>query len=297
MITIYDGSSIEKIIENINEGKMVMKIPDEIYHDPLCPGISRSQLNKFAISPADYITYLSEPKETTEAMEFGEYYHEAIIFPDEFDKKATALPEIKGVRGNTKSQQIEAIKKDNPGKIYMDADWLDTIKKMRSFLFADKDIRKIFESDVKEIAFFFKYEELLLKCKVDSLLTQKQDSFVIFDLKSTQKGGALSENFKRNLYDRNQRLYAQVALYSMCVTSALGLGYRPDFRFIVQEKKAPFNFAQFILSEKYVDFAVEMVLNDIENLAICKKANRFPGYKKDVQEIDLPRWLEGLSYE
>lgn len=278
------------------DGKRIFKMSDELYHSPDCPGLTRSKLKEFAIAPANYVASLYLSKKDSPAMAFGRHFHTALLEPENWKKLAIVEPEFKGVKGNTIASQRKAFQLEKPDNIIVDKDDFDLINKLSKVFHESKTKKRLFEnwkSTFREVCFFHSMaNENFLKVKPDILLLSEVNRPIIFDIKTSAKGGGSLDGFSYRIRDTREGLYTQAALYPLVVQSALGLDERPRFIFINIEKEPPYLISDFEMTDIYIDWALEKVTNQLDDFVFCKKNDNWPGYPDQTQIIEMPKYLK-----
>ena len=89
---------------------------------------------------------------------------------------------------------------------------------------------------------------------------------------------------------RQWRYGVQAAWYSWGLEQATGI--RPSqFIFIAVEKKAPYAVACYAADEEMIQLGMETAMRDLQRIAECRTAERWPGYSDQIEMISLPNWL------
>lgn len=287
-------SSLDELNSLLDQGFRVFDMPDNLYHSRECRGISRSQLNKFAKSPQKLIaSQKSEDSEDSEAMRFGRIFHEAVLHPLNYAQNLITLPEFKGIKGNTKQQQFDSFQALHPDKILATEEEQKLIEAMRKKLMRNETFVRVTSNPncYREIAFFHKFENSWVRCKCD-LIVYEHNIASIYDLKTCKENGASEHEFLKAIYNEDARLYAQDALYSFVVASALGIDIKPTFSFIAIEKVEPFETATFYLDEESRNLSTDKVMHELDLYDACKKLDRWPSYPTQPQKLSLPNFIK-----
>lgn len=294
MLEVKQINSINELLELEKKGELegLYKISDEIYFDNKCPGISRSMLNNFAISPRYYkINEIDNQKAPTEAMEFGKAFHAAMEDFSNFRETYEIVPEFKGVRGNTKAQQLEKWKLET-GKLPIEKDELVRIDLMKDQIKTNKNYQLLFDGALHEITFFAKdkLNGILLKGKVDLCKYDEENNYLLIgDYKTCQPLFLSNEKKIQNeiLYGTS-RLFYQYSFYRYLGSL---LGYASDFAFIFIEKDIPFGMRIINLEHEFYSYGLEKMFTELADFAECKKYDTWPDYETNLT-ISLPTFLK-----
>jgi len=289
---IYKIVSIDDLIPILSDKNGgLFDMPDEMYHSKDCPGMSRSSLNEFAKSGEHYQYSRIRPREATDAMKLGSAFHISILQPQNLQLMVGVLPKFKGVKGNTIASQTDAYLAGRSDRMYITKDQLDTLQRMTMSIATHPLIKELRACQHIEVAAFAKDPASgeLLKCKPDAFCISN-NKIKVYDLKSTRKGGGTYHEFLRQVTNKDSRLYIQAAMYSYVLKLVTGLDI-DSFKFVVVEKDPPYPVSCFELSSDFLDFAYDEMTANLEDFAICKKRNIWPGYPTGTQVINLPRWM------
>lgn len=295
MIDIRQAISITDLKIQLSQGHMIYDMGDHIYHNKECPGITRSMLNEFAKAPIDFIHGQKNPsqKKQTDEMIFGTNFHHASLFPKTFRENHVVIPKLKGVRGNTIADQLAKIESENPNKILIEQEDLDRIYEMHDSLTRHRSFTDYFlnKDSYRETTFFHDHKGILFRVKPDIAIIPQSGSVKLIDIKTCKKGGAEKHEFSKYLYGEG-RLYAQAALYSICVASALKLDHQPEFIFLAIEKEPPYKIATHKLSDEYFQWACDKILYEMDYFKECALQDKWPSYPDEIQSIELPYFLK-----
>jgi len=298
--TIEDLIKMEK--EGILEG-LFRDIPEEIYHDPRCPGFSRSDLIQVNRSFEHYLCS-KENKESSPAQEFGTAFHSLILEPELFDENNYSEDEIPKMEvlkfGRTKAEQLKKeqwendiykpwmdqvlepwFKKNMHKKMWKSKDW-ENLHKMKEAFYKNEICRKLIKSSEKELTIFWKDPStgILLKARPDLFSVQFN---CIVDLKSTQDAS-------ENAFRRTVKMYEynfQAAFYLEAAHRTIGK-FINDFIFIAIEKTPPYGLALYTLNELEIRMSKEKVGESIKKLDYyLKNQSGNMGYPTEIRVINL----------
>lgn len=264
---------------------------NEDYHRS--PAISKSGLDRLAISPEHYQAYLMEPREETAAMKVGTAVHMAVLEPERF--KATYAPfddseicaSIGGAkpRATTKYKEwLEGYKAANAGLILLDgADYKYIYDIVDSVLLRETPCKILSANGAAEHSFFWTDPEtgVECKCRPDYL---RDDGYII-DLKTTED--ASPWGFERSA--EKYRYWVQAAFYKQGVEAVTGIEVK-GFVFIAVEKKPPYAVACYAADEAMIAAGDEEVRRCLAIYKACDEANDWPGYPDGIMPLSRPAW-------
>lgn len=264
------------IPDNVKPG-IYHGIPNEAYHAG--PGISKSGL--WTIQEQSPAHYKFGERTTTNAFDFGEACHLAILQPNEFEAKVVRGPDDR--RGNKWKDVAEACALD--GKLLLTSGDYDSVLSIRDAVHADSWINSIITGGkpMIEASGYFKDDVTGELCRVRPDL-YREDLGVIVDVKSTQS--AHPDAFARSTV--NYGYHAQEAFYSDG-WHTLGKPVN-GFVFLAWEKKSPFAYAVYELPPSIVEEGRIAMRKALDTYHACRKANKWPGYGDGVQELSFKRW-------
>lgn len=209
----------------------VFSMPDEVYHHPDCPGISRSQLDDVLVSPAYWKFRRENPQEQTPNMISGSALHCKVLTPSIYDGKYGLAPGRKG------SKAYDAFMEANPGFTLLTEAQFNSVDGMAVAISKSPRARG-FLSGHQEYAFFWycPITGRLMKCKPDNYHT----AGFIADIKTIDDADC--DAFMNHIF--NMRYHMQNAFYMTGVKEAitqagLDLKIPEHFVFIGVERKEP----------------------------------------------------------
>jgi len=308
---------LEDLLELKKTGKILgefKNISNDTYHDHLCPGTSKSDLDLISRSFDHY----TEKKigstsgcgggegSINKAFQFGTAFHELILEPHLFEQNnilASEKPFMEKEKFGRKKADLEA--KQN---------WLDTVynpfqeqmvipweeKNEHKVKWKEEDWQKLhdmkkscdnstmFQGLMKgaefENTYFWEDEKtgIIGRCRPDII---NKDLGIVIDLKSTVD--ASYNPFRRAignyLYDK------QASFYLEGVSKALGKKF-DTFIFVAVEKTAPFGLAIYNLDEASIDVGRELWRKDLDKLKSITHGEASHGYPDEIQQINLPNY-------
>ncbi|KYK44565.1 hypothetical protein A1D31_14305 [Bradyrhizobium liaoningense] len=259
-----------------------LKLDNEAYHAG--PGISKSGL--WTIETKSPAHYKFGEREESNAFDFGDACHLAILQPNDFEKAVVRGPEDR--RGNKWKDVAEVCKADK--KLLLTSGDFDGVLAIRDTVHADPWINSIITSGdgVNEASGFWIDPETgeLCRCRPDRY---RRDIKLILDVKST--ASAHPDAFAKSVV--NFGYHAQEAFYTdgwqACGQQVEG------FAFLAFEKKPPYAYAVYELPPSIVEEGRAMMRKALNTYAECRKANRWPAYGDGVQELSFKRWSYRLT--
>lgn len=257
-------------------------VPNEAYHAG--PGISKSGL--WTISTKSPAHYKFGEREETNAFDFGEACHLAILQPELFEAKVYRGPDDR--RGNKWKDAAEFCQGE--GKLLLTAGDHDSVMTIRDAVHADSWINGIITGGKPTVeASGYWIDEAtgqLSRCRPD---LYRADLGVIVDVKSTVS--AHPDAFARSVV--NYGYHAQEAFYS---DGWRALGQNVEgFVFLAWEKKSPYAFAVYELPPAIVQEGRALMRQALETYAECQAKNHWPMYGEGVQELAFKRWAYRMT--
>ena len=258
------------------------------------PGIRRSDLWKINESPEKYKYYQDHPLEKTPALLFGSAAHSFILEPDKFDEDYAVAP-IVDRRTKEGKSEWELFCTENSNKDIISAEDFKIIQEMAAAIWRNPIANNLIYGKGKtEVPFFWIDKDTGEKCKVKlDRLVRIDRRFVVVDYKT-----ALSAETTRFCNEIPKLGYhLQAAMYTEGVMKKKRLKYRPDFIFVVQEKKEPYS-----VNVIYVPFDSGVMLYGQDQfrellgiLHQCKLTDNWYGFTGafgDMNEAFLPGYIQ-----
>lgn len=241
-------------------------------------GVRRSDLWKIHESPEKYKWFMENPQEPTPALIFGTLVHKLLLEPEKFDEEFAVAPSDIDRRTKAGKEAWAAFIEANEEKIIVTAEDLKTASEMVIRVGANPFTRKMLHSE-HEKAFFWTDKDTGIPCKVrcDMVVTMGDGRIALADYKTTTD--ARTDIF----VNRDMQRYGyclQSYMYTEGVKEALGLDYRPDFYFIVQEKKPPYSVNVIAVpgESDVMAYGQDLFRECIGTLSECRKSGYYWGY-------------------
>jgi exodeoxyribonuclease VIII len=256
------------------------------YHEG--PGVSKSDLDQIARSPAHYMAYKAAPHEPNPAMLLGSAFHTAVLEPGEFEARYCVAPE--GIDRRTKAgkEAWAEFEYEANGKEILKPDVMETVRGMAEAVAAHPLARSLVTRGKAEQSIYWEssvVDGVLSKCRPDFVKDLTDGRYVVVDLKSTED--ARPAAFERSAW--NFRYYVQSAYYWDGCTSAFG--HAPHaFLFIAVEKEAPYAVAVYEASIEMLNAGREEYFRNLCVYKECMDSGVWPAYPVEIQKLMPPRW-------
>lgn len=248
---------------------------NEEYHKH--PALSKSGLDRLAISPAHYQAWLTDPRIETPAMKFGTAAHCAILEPTRFVNEYDVLPS--GLDRRTKEGKAIYTELEAKGKTLLSIDDWQAIHGMLDSVMDHPAARDLLSEGLAETSYFSEMDRVAVKCRPDWL-----SSGIVVDLKTTQD--ASLSGFSKSI--ANYRYAVQAAFYSDILAS---LGHDVvAFLFVAVEKTAPYAVGVYELDDMSLEIGREQYQRDLDTYRRCIESGEWPAYSSSVEMISLPKW-------
>ena len=255
-------------------------IPIEEYHKG--PGVSKSQLDQFAKSPAHYLASLTAQRKETAAMRIGSLFHGLVLEPE---RVKIAVAPACDKRTKDGKATWEAFCLENAGAEIVTAEEGEMLNGMVNSARAHPAANALLSGPgIAEGSCFWHDERSgeLCRCRPDKY---RQDLGIIVDLKSTED--ASPKEFARSIAKYNYHM--QSAFYQDGVEAATG-DFIKGFVFVAVEKKAPYAVAVYQLDMQGVEAGRVEYQRLLLDLADCKASGKFSAYSDRIETISLPAW-------
>lgn len=259
-----------------------LKLDNEAYHAG--PGVSKSGL--WTIETKSPAHYKFGKRKETNAFDFGDAAHFAILQPNIFEAKVYRGPDDR--RGNKWKDAAEACQID--GKLLLTSGDYDGVLAIRDSIHADPWINGIITSSAATVeASGYWIDPVtgeLCRCRPD---LYRKDLKLILDIKTTVS--AHPDAFAKSVV--NYGYHAQEAFYT---DGWQACGQEVEaFAFLAWEKTEPYAFAVYELPPSIVEEGRAMMRKALDTYADCKAKNRWPAYGEGVQELEFKRWNYRLT--
>ena len=263
-------------------------MPDDVYHRDPVPGGSLSSTGARHLlppsCPAKYRHYADNPPTPKPAYDIGHGAHRLAL---------GAGPDIVVVDApdwRTKAAQKQRAEAHAAGKVPLLAHVHEQIKDMAAALRKHKDAAPLLHpaTGVAEQSAFWRDPQTGIWCRAryDWLRNKATGQLIIVDYKTTTLAELDAIQRTVNAYG----YYMQADFY-LTGAQVLGLGERPTFVFIFQEKEPPYLVTVVQLDMPALQIGRQRNREAIEIYRRCKAANEWPGYTNQIELISLPAWV------
>lgn len=259
-------------------------VPSEIYHRREIHVASKSVLDLIDRSPAHYRAWLNgHAKKRTPALAFGSALHMAQFEGDLFDRTYVVLPDFGDMRSGKNRAARDAWLAERPGvQTLTEAEYRD-LHEMIAAIMRHPAASRLVAEGLPEVTLRWRDEISGLRCKARADWWVKAKRLCV-DLKSTMD--ADQDAFARDVYKR--RYHVQDAMYRMGFDAC---GETIDhFALLAAEKEPPYDVVVYTLDQDAVSRGYQAARRDLDVMAECVRADRWPGRSDEIRELSLPRW-------
>ncbi|HIB2565538.1 TPA: exodeoxyribonuclease VIII [Escherichia coli] len=271
------------IVEDIEPG-IYYGISNENYHAG--PGVSKSQLDDIADTPALYLWRKNAPVDTTKTktLDLGTAFHCRVLEPEEFSNRFIVAPEFNR-RTNAGKEEEKAFLMEcaSTGKTVITAEEGRKIELMYQRVMALPLRQWLVESaGHAESSIYWEDPEtgILCRCRPDKIIPEFH---WIMDVKTT----ADIQRFKTAYYD--YRYHVQDAFYSDGYEAQFGV--LPTFVFLVASTTVEcgrYPVEIFMMGEEAKLAGQQEYHRNLRTLADCLNTDEWPA----IKTLSLPRWAK-----
>ncbi|HCA8244904.1 TPA: exodeoxyribonuclease VIII [Escherichia coli] len=271
------------IVEDIEPG-IYYGISNENYH--VGPGVSKSQLDDIADTPALYLWRKNAPVDTTKTktLDLGTAFHCRVLEPEEFSNRFIVAPEFNR-RTNAGKEEEKAFLMEcaSTGKTVITAEEGRKIELMYQSVMALPLGQWLVESaGHAESSIYWEDPEtgILCRCRPDKIIPEFH---WIMDVKTT----ADIQRFKTAYYD--YRYHVQDAFYSDGYEAQFGV--LPTFVFLVASTTVEcgrYPVEIFMMGEEAKLAGQQEYHRNLRTLADCLNTDEWPA----IKTLSLPRWAK-----
>ncbi|EZG94055.1 exodeoxyribonuclease VIII [Escherichia coli] len=271
------------IVEDIEPG-IYYGISNENYHAG--PGVSKSQLDDIADTPALYLWRKNAPVDTTKTktLDLGTAFHCRVLEPEEFSNRFIVAPEFNR-RTNAGKEEEKAFLREcaSTGKTVITAEEGRKIELMYQRVMALPLGQWLVESaGHAESSIYWEDPEtaILCRCRPDKIIPEFH---WIMDVKTT----ADIQRFKTAYYD--YRYHVQDAFYSDGYEAQFGV--QPTFVFLVASTTIEcgrYPVEIFMMGEEAKLAGQQEYHRNLRTLADCLNTDEWPA----IKTLSLPRWAK-----
>ncbi|APX81640.1 exodeoxyribonuclease VIII [Salmonella enterica subsp. enterica serovar Gallinarum] len=259
-------------------------IPNEAYHAG--PGVSKSQLDDIADTPAIYLWRKNAPVDTekTKTLDTGTAFHCRILEPEEFSKRFIIAPEFNRRTSAGKEEEKTFLEEcARTGRTVLTAEEGRKIELMYQSVMALQLGQWLVESaGYAESSVYWEDPEtgILCRCRPDKIIPEFH---WIMDVKTT----ADIQRFRTAYYD--YRYHVQDAFYSDGYRAQFG--EIPTFVFLVASTTAEcgrYPVEIFMMGEDAKLAGQREYRRNLQTLAECLSNDEWPA----IKTLSLPRWAK-----
>ena len=267
-------------IATLTQSGLIPGVPNDQYH--ASRGVSKSQLDHMAKSPAHYLAALTTPRKETPAMRIGSLFHGLVLEPE---RVKIAVAPVCDKRTKDGKATWEAFCCENAGAEIVTAEEGEMLTGMVASVRAHPAASALLSGPgIAEGSAYWidEYSGELCRCRPDFY---RSDLGIIVDLKSTRD--ASPKGFAKAI--ANYNYHTQNAFYSDGVESSTG-DYIKGFIFVACESTAPYCTAVYQLDMQGVEAGRTEYRRLLLDLADCKASGKWPAYSDRIETISLPAW-------
>ncbi|EIB3567806.1 exodeoxyribonuclease VIII [Salmonella enterica] len=259
-------------------------IPNEAYHAG--PGVSKSQLDDIADTPAIYLWRKNAPVDTekTKSLDTGTAFHCRVLEPEEFSKRFIIAPEFNRRTSAGKEEEKTFLEEcARTGRTVLTAEEGRKIELMYQSVMALPLGQWLVESaGYAESSVYWEDPEtgILCRCRPDKIIPEFH---WIMDVKTT----ADIQRFRTAYYDH--RYHVQDAFYSDGYRAQFG--EIPTFVFLVASTTAEcgrYPVEIFMMGEDAKLAGQREYRRNLQTLAECLNNDEWPA----IKTLSLPRWAK-----
>ncbi|EKD4633311.1 exodeoxyribonuclease VIII [Escherichia coli] len=278
------GEVADPVIAGDIEPGIYYGISNENYHAG--PGVSKSQLDDIADTPALYLWRKNAPVDTTKTktLDLGTAFHCRVLEPEEFSNRFIVAPEFNR-RTNAGKEEEKAFLMEcaSTGKTVITAEEGRKIELMYQSVMALPLGQWLVESaGHAESSIYWEDPEtgILCRCRPDKIIPEFH---WIMDVKTT----ADIQRFKTAYYD--YRYHVQDAFYSDGYEAQFGV--QPTFVFLVASTTVEcgrYPVEIFMMGEEAKLAGQQEYHRNLRTLADCLNTDEWPA----IKTLSLPRWAK-----
>lgn len=258
------------------------------------PGISKSGLDRLAVTPEHYKAWLEDERETdSKALRIGTATHMAVLEPELFAERYARFDDteicfkIGGAKPRATKEYKEwkaAYDAEHGGQIVLPGDEYGEVVKVADSVRSRVTPKKLLSvPGAAEHSFYWNDAEtgVLCRCRPDFL---REDGYLI-DLKTTED--ASPRAFERSA--ENFRYHVQAAFYMRGLEAIFGEPVK-GFIFIVVEKTPPYAVACYSADVEMIEAGNAEVDRCLRLYKTCLETDEWPGYPDEILPLTRPSW-------
>lgn len=264
--------------------RIVLGVPDAIYHKRELGVVSKTALDEMARSPMHYRAWVDgTTDEDTPALKFGRAFHDALLRPAVYASTYAVPPDFGDLRSSKNREKRDEWREAHPSVTELSIDDDATITSMLLSVRAHPAASRLIAEGEPEVTLYYNDPITGLPCKSRADYWVKARRFAV-DAKTTLD--ASPEQFAKDV--ARYRYHVQDALYRLAFAEC---GEQIEhFAILAVEKKPPHAVAVYVLDADAVARGFTAARQGIDRLHHCMQTKSFPGYGDGVTELSLPRW-------
>lgn len=253
----------------------IFKDTSEVYH--ASEAIGSTSIKQMLTSPGHFYEAWRGPKKESKAFDEGNVVHSVLLEQD----LSGYVRRPDGVDGRTKDGKAKLEELAATGKTVITADVYDSLERRLNTFVQFNEALSVYENAEIEKSHYAidPVTGLYIKARPDIL----KPGF-IGDVKTTQN----MRLFENQIW--NLGYFVQCGFYALVTEITTGKRVT-EFKFIAQEKTAPYGVRVFKFDESTVSFCRETARGLLNRAAICIEAKEFPLFDDVVKQVTIPPWV------
>lgn len=249
-------------------------------------GVRRSELWVIKDSPEKYWWRKNNPEEPTQALLFGAMVHKMLLEPRTFKNEYILYPNIDR-RTKAGREEFQAFVEQAGDRTLISTADYDIAKEMVKMVKWHPIAKELIKGR-HEVPIFWTDDITGEICKVKLDVLKGRKDPIVIDYKTAMN--AQTEAFNHSIFKYGY--YLQAFMYSEAVRIKYKLDKRPDFIFIVQEKKAPYSVNVIKVMDDVMAAGEDCFRELIGIYHQCRMTGYWYGYNGPFNEIS-EAWLPG----
>ncbi len=240
------------------------------------PGLSKHELDNFAVAPSYYLHRKAQEWKPSRSMEIGTLIHSLVL---EGRCDYAVGPDVDR-RTKAGKEEWQLFCEENIGKTIVTRD--EAIVITGCFKSCEPLMEHcVYEDDNIELSMFWERDGIACKGRPD-MVAQINGELCLVDLKTTADIRQFDNAFSRFRYD------VQAAWYQYGLKAAMGLDEAPGFWFLVVDTEAP-HLAQFMRAGSEILLNANCKIEEeLAHFKRCQQADEWPGLPEF--KLILPRY-------
>lgn len=250
-------------------------------------GVRRSALWLIRESPEKFQWAVNHPENPTPALVFGSMVHKWLLQPRSFTEDYVIAPNVDRRTKAGKEEWQRYVERAGDKTLVSIDDW-NTARDMAAAVKKHRIAKELIKGR-HEVPFFWTDEDTGERCKVklDCIHGTKKRPIIV-DYKTANN--AKTEVFNRKLFEFGYHL--QAFMYTEAVRITYKLAERPEFVFVVQEKKPPYSVNVIRVMDDVMGEGENVFRELIGIYHQCQETGYWYGYNGPFDEMS-EAWLPG----